>query len=40
LEVVLMTRYRANLASSGYSVFLIEAGGDESDSLLEVLPPL
>jgi choline dehydrogenase len=30
----------ANLATSGYSVFLIEAGGDLSDDLLERVPNL
>lgn len=30
----------ANLVLEGYSVFLIEAGGDSSDSILERLPAL
>ncbi|GJC87190.1 oxygen-dependent choline dehydrogenase [Colletotrichum liriopes] len=32
--------YRANLAVSGYSVFLLEAGGDSSGDILELLPLL
>ncbi|KAK0388804.1 hypothetical protein NLU13_5047 [Sarocladium strictum] len=31
--------HSANLATSGYSVFLIEAGGNEVDSVLQSLPP-
>ncbi|KAH7382389.1 hypothetical protein DE146DRAFT_770349 [Phaeosphaeria sp. MPI-PUGE-AT-0046c] len=30
----------ANLATSGYSVFLIEAGGDHSEGILETIPQL
>lgn len=33
-------RDRANLASSGYSVFLIEAGGDGSDDFVERIPSM
>lgn len=34
------TQCRANLAASGNSVFLIEAGGDRSEDPLQVLPVL
>jgi choline dehydrogenase len=40
VDVVLMSWCRANLALSGQSVFLIEAGGDTSDSPLERIPQL
>jgi choline dehydrogenase len=30
----------ANLATSGYSVFLIEAGGDGADDFVEEIPSL
>jgi hypothetical protein len=37
----MLTRiYRANLATRNHSVFLIEAGGDASDNILEQIPQL
>lgn len=39
LFVPLMIIHSAILATSGYSVFLIEAGGNEVDSVLQSLPP-
>jgi hypothetical protein len=32
--------FRANLATSGYSVFLMEAGGDNSTQYLQEIPAL
>jgi choline dehydrogenase len=40
VDIVLISWCRANLALSGQSVFLIEAGGDTSDSPLERIPRL
>jgi choline dehydrogenase len=40
VDIVLTSWCRANLALSGQSVFLIEAGGDASDSFLERIPQL
>jgi hypothetical protein len=39
-EQSLTNRYSANLAASGQSVFLIEAGGDHSEGILESIPQL
>lgn len=37
---MLTSSHRANLATSGYSVFLIEAGGDSSADFLQQIPQL
>jgi choline dehydrogenase len=35
-----MLLYSANLARAGHSVFLLEAGDDQGDTLLQRLPSL
>jgi choline dehydrogenase len=37
---VILMRNSANLAIEGYSVFLIEAGGDNSDCLHQAIPAM
>lgn len=34
----MLTYHRANLARAGFSVFLIEAGGDKGDTYLQSVP--